>query len=280
MDFKELNIVEILTKKKEFNVSNIIFNKICKELKTELRDAKKEIQKLNQIDYEYNKKVVYLEKLLETIDLYIDKEPVRKETQNWMVVYYGNPVVTIELCLLALLNGQMINLVIDDMCLGVNKLIVELYKDILRDYKLFDIVTFNNYEKKELIEEKKEYLDKLVFLGDKNLYNVCKNISNIDIEYVPYNIIDIYCEDEEFEDLAREIFNYCFENSIEAEIYEDMDFDDVVDAFNNFGEKYCSIILTQNTEYAERFKKEVNSKFLYVNENPFKDENIRIPNIF
>ncbi len=65
-----------------------------------------------------------------------------------MVVYYGNPVVTIELCLLALLNGQMINLVIDDMCLGVNKLIVELYKDILRDYKLFDIVTFNNYEKK------------------------------------------------------------------------------------------------------------------------------------
>ena len=31
MDFKELNIVEILTKKKEFNVSNIIFNKICKE---------------------------------------------------------------------------------------------------------------------------------------------------------------------------------------------------------------------------------------------------------
>lgn len=272
--------MEILTKKKEINVSNIIFNKICKELKTELKDAKKEIQKLNQIDYEYNKKVVYLEKLLETIDLYIDKEPVRKETQNWMVVYYGNPVVTIELCLSALLNGQMINLVIDDMCLGVNKLIVELYKEILRDYKLFDIVTFNNYEKKELIEEKKEYLDKLVFLGDKNLYNVCKNISNIDIEYVPYNIIDIYCEDEEFEDLAREIFNYCFENSIESEIYEDMDFDDVVDAFNNFGEKYCSIILTKNNEYAERFKKEVNSKFLYVNENPFKDENIRIPEIF
>ena len=44
MDFKELNIVEILTKKKEFNVSNIIFNKICKELKTELRDAKKAIE--------------------------------------------------------------------------------------------------------------------------------------------------------------------------------------------------------------------------------------------
>ena len=126
------------------------------------------------------------------------------------------------------------------------------------------------------IEEKKEYLDKLVFLGDKNLYNVCKNISNIDIEYVPYNIIDIYCEAEEFEGLAREIFNYCFENSIESEIYEDMDFDDVVDAFNNFGEKYCSVILTKNNEYAERFKKEVNSKFLYVNENPFKDENITV----
>lgn len=272
--------MEILTKKKEFKVSNVIFNKICTELKIELKDAKREIEKLNQIDYEYNRKVVYLEKLLETIDLYIGKEPQKKETKNWMVAYYGNPVVTIELCLSALLNGQMINLVIDNMCLGINKLIVELYKEILKDYKLFDIVSFNNYEKKELIEEKKEYIDKFVFLGDKNLYNVCKSISDIYIEYVPYNIIDIYCEDEDFEDLAREIFNYCFENSIEAEIYEDMDFNDVVEAFNNFGEKYCSIILTKNKEYADRFKKEVDSKFVYINENPFKDENIRIPNIF
>jgi len=58
------------------------------------------------------------------------------------------------------------------------------------------------------------------------------------------------------------------------------DIDDVIDAFNNFGEKYCSIILTKNMEYADRFKREVTSKFLYVNENPFKDENIKIPNIF
>lgn len=272
--------MEIITKIKEFKVSSSVFNKICGELKTELKDAKKEIEKLNQIDYEYNKKVVYLEKLLETIDLYIGRETEEKETQNTMVVYYGNPVVTIELCLSALLNGQIVNLVIDDLCLGVNKLIVELYKDILRDYKLFDIVSFNNYENKELIEKNKEYLSKILFLGDKNLYNVCKNISGVDMKYVPYNTIDIYCEDEEFEDLSREIFNYCFENSIEAEIYEDMNFEDVVEAFNDFGEKYCSIILTKNSEYAERFKKEVNSQFVYVNENPFKDENIKIPNIF
>lgn len=147
--------MEIITKLKDVKISSTIFNKICRELKTELKDAKKEIEKLNQIDYQYNKKVVYLEKLLETIDLYIDKEPIEKETKNVMVVYYGNPVVTIELLLSALLNGQIVNLLIDDMCLGVNKLIVELYKEILRDYKLFDIVSFNNYENKDLIEEKK-----------------------------------------------------------------------------------------------------------------------------
>lgn len=272
--------MEIINKKKELKVSISVFNKICRELKSDLKDAKKEIEKLNQIDYEYNKKIVYIEKLLETIDLYIDREPIEKETKNLMVLYYGNPVVTIELCLSALLNGQIINLIIDDMCLGVNKLIIEIYKEILRDFKLFDIVSFNNYESKESIEENKETLDKILFLGDKNLYNVCKSISDIDMEYVPYNIIDIYCEDDEFYDLSKEIFNYCFENSIEAEIYEDMDFDEVVDIFNNFGEKYCSIILTKNGEYADRFKNEVNSKFVYVNENPFKDENIRIPDIF
>ncbi|MGN1330872.1 MAG: hypothetical protein ACI4VN_06060 [Clostridia bacterium] len=273
--------MEVLVKRKDFKVSTDVFHKICREFKSELKDAKKDIEKLNEIDYQYNKKIVYLDKLLETIDGYMEKETVEQETKNLMVAYYGNPVVTIELCLMALMKGQMINLVIDDMCLGVNKLIVELYKELLKEYKIFDVVSFSNYESKEVIEENKNYFDKMFFLGDKNLYNICKHISGTtNIEYIPYNIIDIYCEDEDFYDLARDIFNYCFENSVESEIYEDMSFDEVVDIFNNYGENYCSIILTKNKELAERFKKEVNSKFVYANENPFKDENLRIPEFF
>ncbi len=272
--------MEILTNMKNLKVSTETFYKICRDLKSEIKDAKREIEKLNEIDYEYNKKVVYIDKLIDTIDMYMNGKVVEKDTKNVMVAYYGNPVVTIELCLSALMNCQMINLLIDDMCLGVNKLIVELYKEVLRDYKIYDIVSFNNYESKDKIEENKRYLDKIYFLGDKNLYTVCKNISDIDMVYVPYNIIDIYCEDEDFYDLSKEIFNYCFENSIEAEIYDDIEFDELVNILNEFGEHYCSVILTKNKDLIDRFKNEVNSKFVYANENPFKDECIKIPNIF
>lgn len=272
--------MEVLTKKKDFKVSNDIFRKIVRDLKSEIKENKKEIAKLNEIDYEYNKKVVYLDKILEVIDYFSEKKVCEKETKNLIVAYYGDPCVTIQLCLSALLNCQMLNLVIDDLCLGVNKLIVELYKEILKEYRIFDVVSFNNYENKEMIEEKIGIIDKMYCLGDKNLYTVCKHINGIDIEYIPFNVIDIYCENEELYDLAREVFNCCYESGIEAEIHEDMPFDETIEVLNEFGENYCSVILTKNEEYMKRFKNEVKSKYIFVNENPFKININVIPEIF
>lgn len=269
--------MEILTKKKDFKISNDVFQKIIRDWKSEIRENRKDIEKLNQLDYEYNKKVVYVDRIIETIDSFKEKEICKKDTENLIVAYYGDPCVTVQICLSAIQNCQMANLVIEDVCLGVNKAIIEIYKEILKEYKIFDIVSFNNYETKEKLDECKEYIDKMYCLGNKNLYTVCKHIENLKIEYVPFNIIDIYCEDEDLYELARDIFNYCYENGIESEIYEDMSFEDTVETLNEYGENYCSIILTKNKEYIDRFKKEVKSKFVFVNENPFKDEIIRIP---
>lgn len=272
--------MELLTKKKDFTISNDVFQKIVRDLKSEIKENKKEIEKLNQLDYQYNKKVVYIDKIIEMIDTFFDKKICEKETKNFVVAYYGDPCVTVQLCLNAILNCQMVNLIIDELCYGVNKLIVELYIEILKEYRLFDIVSFNNYESKDSLEAVKESIDKVYCLGNKNLYTVCKHISDLEIEYVPFNVIDIYCEDEELYDLARDIFNYCYENGVESEIHEDMSFDETIETLNEYGENYCSIILTKNKEYMERFKKEVKSKYVFVNENPFKDEMIKVPEIF
>lgn len=272
--------MEVLIKKKKFKVSTDIFRKILRDLKSEIKENKKEIKKLNEIDYEYNKKVVYIDKIIEAIDYFSEKEVCDKGTKNVIVAYYGDPCVTIQVCLSALLNCQMVNLVIDDLCLGVNKLIVELYKEILKEYKIFDIVSFSNYDGKEDIEENAKIIDKMYCLGDKNLYTVCKNISDLDIEYIPFNVIDIYCEDEDLYDLAREVFNCCYEGGIEAEIHEDMPFDETVEFLNEYGENYCSVILTKNEEYMKRFKEEVKSKYVFINENPFKTNINIVPEIF
>lgn len=272
--------MEVLTKKKNFKVSNDVFRKIIRDLKSEIKENKKEISKLNEIDYEYNKKIVYVDKIIESIDYFYEKEVCEKETKNLLVAYYGDPCVTVQLCLSALSNCQMLNLVIDDMCLGVNKFIIELYKEILREYRIFDIISFNNYDNKESIEENVEIIDKMYCLGNKNIYTICRHIDGIDLEYIPFNVIDIYCEDESLYDLAREIFNCCYENGIESEIYEDISFDDTVEMLNNYGENYCSVILTRNLDYMRRFKNEVKSKYVFVNESPFKININVIPEIF
>lgn len=270
----------MLAKKKNFKISNDVFKKILRDLKSEIKENKKEISRLNDIDYEYNKKIIYIDNIVEIIDSFYKKDVQVKETKNVVVAYYGDPCITIQLCLSALLNCQMLNIIIDDMCLGVNKLIVELYKEILREYRIFDVVSFSNYENKEYISENKEVIDKMYCLGDKNLYTICRHINGLDIEYVPFNVIDIYCEDEDLYDLAREVFNCCYESGIESEIYEDMSFDETVEVLNNYGENYCSVILTKNEVYMKRFKNEIKSKYVFINENPFKVNMNMIPEIF
>lgn len=269
--------MEVLSKSKDLRISNDVFKKICRDLKSEINENKKEIEKLNELDYKYSKKVVYPEKLVKVVDEYREKEVVIKETRNLLVAYYGDPSVTIELCLQCLLNCQLMNLLIDNMCYGVNKLIVTLFIEILKEYRIYDVVTLNNYENVEDVEASLEFIDKMYCVGDKNIYTICKHINGIDIEYVPFGIIDIYCEDDDFYELSREIFNYCFENGIEAEVYDDMPVDEAINTLNEYGEKYCSIILTKDAEAVKRFKEEIKSKFVFANENPFKDSVDRIP---
>ncbi len=271
--------MEIL-KRKDLDVSDDVLQKVMLDLKSELKENKKEIQKLNEMDYKYNQKLVYVDQLIEAIDLFQGKKVNKKQAKNVLMAYSGDPYVTIQICLSALQNCQQINLLIDDMCFAINKFIVELYKDILRDYKIVEAVSFSNYESRSEIIKISSMIDKMYCLGDKNLYNICKKISDLQIEYVPFNVIDIYCEDEEFYELSREIFRICFENGIEAEIYEDMPFDQIIKTINEYGEKYCSIILTKNKDYAERFKREIQSKYVFINENPFNTNMTIIPLIF
>lgn len=271
-----------ILKKKSIKISNDTFKKICRDLKIELKENKNEIEKLNKLDYEYNKKVVYLDRLIERIDFYKEKKIIEKETYNNVVSYYGDPCNTIDIILSAILNCQLVNILIEDICLGVNKLIVTLYQEILKEYKLYDIVSLNSSVSKNDIEKQKEIIDYMYFLGNKNFYLICKNIDKLNMQYIPFNNIDIYCENEELYDLSKEIFNVCFENGIESEIYDEMEIDEVIKILNNYGEKYCSVILTKDKNKAELFKEKVKSKYVIINENPFNANEIfeNLPEIF
>lgn len=272
--------MNLLMQKKNFKVSESVFQKIIRDWKSEIKENKKVFEKLNKLDYQYNKKIVYIDKVIEAIDLYKDCVVCEKETKNVMVIYYGDPYTTVQLCLEALLNCQRLNIVIEEVCLGINKLLIELYKTVLKDYKIYDIVSFNNYNGKNSLERNKDVIDKVYCLGDENVYNTCRHIQDLHIEYISFDNISIYCENEELYELAKDTFEYCYENGIEAEIFDEMSFDETINYLNKYKKSYYSLILTKNKEYIERFKNEVDSKFVFANENPFKNNLNLIPKIF
>ena len=88
--------MEVLSKSKDLRISNDVFKKICRDLKSEINENKKEIEKLNELDYKYSKKVVYPEKLVKVIDEYREKEVVIKETRN-LSIYAIKSILFIEL---------------------------------------------------------------------------------------------------------------------------------------------------------------------------------------
>ena len=144
-----------LLKTKELKISTNIFRKICRELKMEIKDNRNQLEKLNKLDYEYNKKIIDLEELTKRIDFFLDKDVVERKTLNNVVSLYGDPYCVIDIMLSAVMNCQIVNILIEDMCVGVNKLIVTLYQEILKDYKIHDIISLNNNVGKKELEEKK-----------------------------------------------------------------------------------------------------------------------------
>lgn len=270
-----------LLKTKELKISTNVFKKICRELKMEIKDNENQLEKLNKLDYEYNKKIIDLEELTKRIDYFLDKDVVERKTLNNVVSLYGDPYCVIDIMLSAIMNCQIVNILIEDMCVGVNKLIVALYQEILKDYRIYDVISLSNNVGKKELEEKKDLIDVAYFLGNKNFYSVCEEIDGLNSKYIAFNNIDIYCEDDDLYELAKNIFGVCVENGIEAEIYDEMDIDDAINMLNDFGEHYCSVILTKNNEMIEKFKKEVNSNFILANENPFNNKEIfKTPQIF
>ena len=48
-----------------------------------------------------------------------------------------------------------------------------------------------------------------------------------------------------------------------------MEFDEVIEEINTNGYGYCSLLLSKEKKKIDRFKNEINSKYVLINENPF-----------
>ena len=264
-----MNIIE---KKHEIKVSENIFNKICNELIDEFNSSRGAFDEIKKLDNEYNKVNVSVDKLIKIIEYYRNKDTIDSiETKNYIIIHSGNPYLTLNVLLESLKNSQIVNLVIEDMCVGVNKLIFDIFKGELSHYKIYDMISLNIYSKKEELKDIANMVDMVICIGSRNsIYDNCKKLSNL--KFIPFNELFIYCEDESFYDLSRDLFDYCNENGIEAEIIENVDIDKVIKLINKIENVYCSVILTKDEDKKKKFENKIKSQHVFANKNPFQSD--------
>lgn len=261
----------------ELNYSNDIFEKIKKELKSEIRDNKSILLKANDIDLEVVKKHIEIEKISEIIDSYSLEVRDKKLTDTIAIVYNGNPYVTINLCMQALNSKNRIILVYDDFMLGVNSVLIAIIQKVLKEFNLDNLIIAKEFSKNINFEKIGKQIKKVVVIGKSNFY---KRLKIDNKEYFPSNNGVLYCDNDEFEEAKNAMYKYSMETQEELEILSDENIENLIETINN--DKYSNIVivLSKNSMTQDLFEKNILNKEVYINKNPYKDEQIKMYKYF
>ena len=270
--------IDNFLKSLNIKIDNNKYLKFLSNLKSEIKDNKNSIKKVNEIDFKYTEKIVNIDKLLKIIEEFEQMKISEKDNfENVFISYSGDPYITLNLCLLAVVKKCKLILDINDKMLGVNKLLVSLVNNSLKEYKIPNIIQMVNLISENDIKNKQDYFYKIIFVDNINTYNLFKKSNIKNVEYFPLYSIDMYCDNDEYEELQKKIFEYAYMNGTDIEVYSDYEIDEVIDIINEFGTGNIALLLTKSKDNADKFKSRIVGKTIFVNENPFKSEYILLP---
>lgn len=241
-----------------------------------IKDNKSIFEKLNQQDDEVFMFEFSVNRLIEVLTGYKNEMIQEKETKKIFVSHYGNPYITAMLCIEAILQNCEITIGIEEICYGVNKAMIKIVNDVLKEYKMQKQILLKMNITKTDIEAMD--VDEIICLGNSNTYTNLRKVKNRQVKYVPLFDIVLYYDSEKYEELARNIQYFATQNLYEIEIFDETeDFEDVIECINCDLPKHCATILSEEKQKQEKFKQEVDTKIVCVNENPFKKFELKIP---
>ena len=246
-----------------------LLNFILNDLKQSLIANSDIIMNANKEDVKVNKRQIKIVEFINIVDSYRKNECILNDDERKIVIYKGDPYVTLHLCLQAITQRTKILLVQEDFLYGVNEILLKIVNNVLKEYKITNLINKISYQEFNLAKIKNHY-DGIVVIGDTTIYQKLKSEENI--KFYPYNNIALYCDSEELLKLQEAIYIYANENEYEIEILYDENLDEVIEEINADDWKNIAILLTKNTANKEKFKDKVKNKEIFVNENPFKQE--------
>lgn len=272
--------IEILKKTvSEYSLTTNIQNELLERLKKSVIDNGNLITDANKEDVKISKKQVKIKKILEIIDFYKTKKFKDNKRKTKIVIYKGDPYLTLNICLQALISKTKVILLCDDFMIGVNKVLIKIILNVFGKYRIDNLINFNTNYTLEDIDKLEKICDDIVVIGDTLIYQQLKD-NKKKIKFYSYNNIVLYCDSNELLKLQEAIYIYANENQFELEIVYLKSIDEVLERVKNNKLINTVVLLTKSNTHKELFESSLKDKDVYVNDNPFKQEVGRIYNFF
>lgn len=249
-----------------------LLNKLIKRIKEE----EKNIYKANQIDRNHYKMKININRLIQISEQLKEKNIGEFADENVMVTHNGNPYVTYILSIKAICSNTNIKICVNETMLGTNCVIVKIIEEVLKELKInIHIAIIRNLD----IETLKNTQDtKIIVLQDKAQYSQLLRAKVPNVVYRPIYNVALYIDDEEFEDIKKDITQYCDENFIEIEIYDAEDIEDAIEQLEADNEGEYALILTKQKVDMDKIKelKEKENVEININKNILTDLEERV----
>lgn len=225
----------------------------------------------NKEDVKINRKQIKIMTFIDIIDSYRDNECILNGDERKMVIYRGDPYITLSICLQAITQRTKVLLLQENFMFGVNEILLKIIDEVLKEYKIYNLITSeNNYPLKE-IRKITNLFDEIIVIGDTTMYQLLEETEK-NVKFYPYNNLGLYCDSDDLEKLQEAIYIYATENQYEIEIIHDATLEEAIYIINSDEQKDVAVLLTRKNMSKEKFEKEIKDKEIFVNDNPFKQE--------
>ena len=218
-----INFIKQNSKIKDLYISKNVLVQIIDDFKETIMDNKELFLEMYKMDTKKTNNLTSVNTILNILDFYKDAEIENKNKEIITACYYGNPYITINLCMQALIKKRGTIAVIEDNMLAINMFLINIFNNVLKNYKIEKMIELFNNVKVQEIKDIEENIDYIVCIGNSNTYYKYCNLDLKNVKYIPFKNIALYSEDEEFKELKYELYKFTLQNEIEIEIFDDID---------------------------------------------------------
>ena len=247
----------------KYNINNNNLSNLFLDIENNLEEKSEIINELLKVDHKYCKIKIDTDMLISTLNMLKSEKIDTQKEQKILVSYNGNPCITLNLSILAVLTKSTIILDCNECMLGLNSLIIETVNNSLNNFQTDKLIYLRDRK------QETENVDKIICIDDINKYNSYLREKNTKVKFYSFNYLDFYSDSDEFEEIEELIYKFAEENQTPIEGYSELEINEAIQMMEN-GLGKSVAILTNNEETKRNFQENLKNKKLYINKSPFE----------